>query len=277
MEYLTHQPPSPYGDCIAEVIYFRGFQPDHGIERLVPTGHPSVIFCFDGYPRHTFHNESLAPLTTLHDCWLYGMHRHYLSISAHPNSEMLVLRFQTPGALPFVHEPLIRFTDRIEPVDQALGGALQSLHLSLATASNGAAKFAVIDEWLTSRYRADLRAPAALDAAVADLRTASAQDFAAIVDRYPHSRKTLIEHFKRHVGLTPKYFHRLMRFYDVFRQLERGESVRWADIAFDCGYTDQPHFVREFRHFSGFTPEQFRAAGFEEAATNYFPLDRSSS
>lgn len=273
MEYLTHQPAPPLGDGIAEVIWFRGFQPDHSVERLVPTGHPSIICCFDGMARHTFDPQTFEPLSTLHDIWLYGMHRHHLSISAHPDSQMLVLRFQTPGALPFLHEPLDRFSDRIEPRERALRGALLALHARLSLASGGPAKFAVVDAWLAERYRPELVPPPALTATVRALRDSPATALAGIVSAYPHSHKTLIEHFKRHVGLTPKYYHRLMRFADVFRRLEAGKRVPWSEIALDCGYTDQSHFVREFRHFSGFTPAQFRAAGFDPEALNYFPLD----
>jgi AraC-like DNA-binding protein len=273
MEYLTHQPPTPLGEGVIEVIWFRGFQPDHSIERLVPTGHPSIICCFDGMPRHTFDNATHKPLTTLHDIWLYGMHRHYLSISAHPDSEMLVLRFATPGALPFLHEPLARYNDRIEPKAVALGGALGPFHAALAAAEGGPAKFAVVDAWLADRFDASLLPSPALLETVRQLRASAAGDLASVVDAYPHSHKTLIDHFKRHIGLTPKYYHRLLRFYDVFRRLEQGVAISWAEIALDCGYTDQSHFVREFRHFSGFTPAQFRAAGFEPEVSNYFPLD----
>jgi AraC-like DNA-binding protein len=34
-------------------------------------------------------------------------------------------------------------------------------------------------------------------------------------------------------------------------------AVRWADIAADCGYFDQSHFIKEFRRFAGAPPAEF--------------------
>src|SRR5215475_11746592 len=34
-------------------------------------------------------------------------------------------------------------------------------------------------------------------------------------------------------------------------------AIRWADLALDCGYYDQSHFINEFRSFSGLSPLEF--------------------
>ena len=35
-------------------------------------------------------------------------------------------------------------------------------------------------------------------------------------------------------------------------------EARLAQIAVECGYFDQSHFIREFRAFAGITPSQFQ-------------------
>ena len=34
-------------------------------------------------------------------------------------------------------------------------------------------------------------------------------------------------------------------------------AIRWTDLALGCGYYDQPHFIDEFRSFSGLSPLEF--------------------
>jgi AraC-like DNA-binding protein len=59
------------------------------------------------------------------------------------------------------------------------------------------------------------------------------------------------------VGLSPKHFCRVIRFRNsLSRMSERGGADR-VQVALDCGYYDQAHFINEFRQFSGYTPGEF--------------------
>jgi AraC-like DNA-binding protein len=71
--------------------------------------------------------------------------------------------------------------------------------------------------------------------------------------------------FLRHVGISPKAFARIARFRRLLARVgvgtgTRAAQTRWADLAADCGYADQPHMVREFRAFAGITPTQYFAS-----------------
>ncbi|MEQ9279351.1 MAG: hypothetical protein RLN83_07615, partial [Balneola sp.] len=44
---------------IESIFHFKGFNPDHSIERVVPTGHVFLIFELDGFERYTYNNKSL--------------------------------------------------------------------------------------------------------------------------------------------------------------------------------------------------------------------------
>ena len=92
--------------------------------------------------------------------------------------------------------------------------------------------------------------------------------------KYPRSQKHLIHLFKKYIGLTPKWYQRILRFNDLLKQIQNKENIAWADIAYRCGYTDQSHFIKEFKHFSGFNPREFIKKEFHQDKPNFFPLDR---
>ena len=79
-----------------------------------------MIFELDGFPRHTYDNESLKPNATFTRVWISGMHKHYISISAHENSEMFVIQFKAYGAYPFLHHPIEKLNDLVVPAEEIL-------------------------------------------------------------------------------------------------------------------------------------------------------------
>ena len=50
----------------------------------------------------------------------------------------------------------------------------------------------------------------------------------------------------------PKAVARVLRFERALRLLREGRAL--ADVAYDCGFADQPHLNREFRALGGSTP-----------------------
>jgi methylphosphotriester-DNA--protein-cysteine methyltransferase len=71
------------------------------------------------------------------------------------------------------------------------------------------------------------------------------------------SRQTVKHKFDQHVGVSPKLFGKLRRFQAVLRRLASASKVDWIKLAQDSGYYDQAHLIREFNHFTGFSPQKF--------------------
>lgn len=62
--------------------------------------------------------------------------------------------------------------------------------------------------------------------------------------------------FKEFSGFTPKLYTRIIRFQSVFNGLD-SRKVNFSQLAYQCGYYDQSHFIQEFREFSGYNPKEF--------------------
>ncbi len=71
------------------------------------------------------------------------------------------------------------------------------------------------------------------------------------------SRRSLERYFSDHVGMPPKYYARVLRFNYAFGLKRANPALDWFDIIYDCGYFDQTHFIKDFKHFTGEPPVAF--------------------
>ena len=69
--------------------------------------------------------------------------------------------------------------------------------------------------------------------------------------------RRLERRFRVQVGIAPKKLCRITRFQRFLGALRQGHPGL-ASAAVRCGYTDQAHLTRDFRHFAGLTPAAFR-------------------
>jgi AraC-like DNA-binding protein len=75
-----------------------------------------------------------------------------------------------------------------------------------------------------------------------------------VAARLQLSRRRLAELFTAEVGLSPKRYARVRRFQRARALARQARAAGWGAIALASGYSDQPHLVRDFLAFSGFSP-----------------------
>jgi AraC-like DNA-binding protein len=63
--------------------------------------------------------------------------------------------------------------------------------------------------------------------------------------------------FKYLTGVTPKMMARLIRFQNIVYTMYLNPLRRASDLAQDFGYTDQAHFIHDFKAFASLTPGEF--------------------
>lgn len=146
--------------------------------------------------------------------------------------------------------------------DAATAGALAVA----AQAQDGAQVGRLLEEILRAQADGELEAverPAG-DARVEAVCEALATEDACRIDPGALARRVGVsrEHFHRlfrtAVGMTPTHYARLARI-DRAKALLR-EGLAAAEVAAQCGFTDQAHFSRWFRRCFGVTPGNYMAA-----------------
>ncbi len=75
------------------------------------------------------------------------------------------------------------------------------------------------------------------------------------------SRRQFQRRFKQCIGVAPETYIRIIKFQKAVQLLRNGHFQRLSDIAYALNYSDQSHFIREFKNFSGHTPKVFLRKG----------------
>jgi AraC-like DNA-binding protein len=71
------------------------------------------------------------------------------------------------------------------------------------------------------------------------------------------SSRQLQRQFQDVVGVTPKTLARAIRFEEIRRRLMFAPDQSLTDLAYEFGYTDQAHFIRDFKELADRTPGEF--------------------
>jgi len=273
MKFETHILKGTLSKYIESIFHFKDFVPDHSIERVVPTGHIFIIFELDGFERHTFDKDTLKSNATFTKVWISGMHKNYLSISAHQKSEMLVIQFKPFGSYPFFHFPIHELNEKVLSAEKIFGNEILELREEILKKQTSKEKFNITESWLAKRFQQDKIPSTKLLNILEKLQIESEANYSQVVENYSKTQKHLIDQFKKYFGLTPKVFHRISRFNNILQLINNKQTVSWSQIAYQFGYSDQSHFIKEFKEFSGFNPQEFIKQDFTQDEVNFFPLD----
>ena len=63
--------------------------------------------------------------------------------------------------------------------------------------------------------------------------------------------------FTDYIGTTPKDFLRIVRMQRALYVLQQNPGSPFAQVAYECGFSDQSHMIKEFKLFSGYTPAEY--------------------
>jgi AraC-like DNA-binding protein len=213
--------------------------------------------------------------------WAVGLRDCHQLTEARGERHFMVVRFTPLGAHLFLKVPMHLLAGQSIPL-AAFDSSLSRLVMSRVSAGKSwDDRFTAVETLIAERV---LSASVSGSAAWVWNRLSAANGRIALgqlMSEIECSQRHLIKEFRTYVGLSPKMVARLFRFNLAIRTLgglsrsragedtgkpyieaaspraAGGEEISWAEIATGAGYYDQPHFIKEFRHFAGSTPADF--------------------
>jgi len=267
-----YKPSVPLGNFIETFIYYKGYQPEHQLERLLPDGQVNLVFNLLNESQFIYDNESLKAIQACNKTWFSGLRTKYITIPSGKNSEMLVVNFLKGKAYPFLEMPMQEMTDYVVESELIFNRRILELRDDIISLNAVPQKFQYLENKLYEWFQHRLLANPCIDFAVNTiLQTPQFVTMNELNAKIGYSQKHFIQMFKEHVGVNPKQFLKIARFQYALSRIESGTDPDWSGLAFNSGYYDQAHFINEFKLYSGHTPHQYWSKHWD--FLNYLPLE----
>jgi AraC-like DNA-binding protein len=163
------------------------------------------------------------------------------------------VRFRPAMSQAFLPVPAFDTTDQLMPLSNIWGADARRLTDQISEAKSAQQRIGLIDARLANA--GDTTQVQRLCASIVQQAGRVRIDDLAL--QAGLSARQLRRLFLEQVGLSPKHFCRVIRFRNSLSRLRQAGRTPWTEVALDCGYYDQAHFINEFRQFSGYTPGEF--------------------
>lgn len=254
-------PPSSRLAPFIEVIWAVRGATDYTCEAVLPNGVIELMINF-GPTQQVLAYAERRVQQDFKRFWVAGLQERSLTIASPFGCDHMGVRFKPGGAHAFFELPISELSNQVIDLDLIVGAASAAeIHERLLMATSHRERCLVIEHWLLTRRYAVHPYYATTRRAI-DLLHASGfrVSVTELCDRLGLSNRHLIDQFRRVVGVTPKSLSRITRFHSVIRAIHNVDDPDWAALAYRFNFADQPHLVREFRHFAGVTPVEFVAS-----------------
>lgn len=175
-------------------------------------------------------------------------------ISSYCDTDMVVVVFYPHTIGLFIDTPPSAFYNQ-----EISGYDLENMQLNLLAGrifecEDSESSIRLIEQWLNTRIKSSLNT-GRIGAALSEMFRFPSTSIDNLAGISCLGKKQFERLFRESVGMNPKEYGRIVRFQRALRMMQLG-SRDYAGIAYANYYSDQSHFIREFREFSSLTPKQ---------------------
>ena len=176
----------------------------------------------------------------------------------HGEGAVLGIKFRPGGFYPFCKQPLSRLTGLNVPCGELLGVDVRLTERRMFELESAEQMAELAESFLRERKpQRDAQAELAGQMTETVSRDRSICKVEELAGRFGLSVRALQRMFERYVGVSPKWVIRRFRLQEAAQQMESGHVPDWAHLAFELGYYDQAHFIKDFKSLIGKTPQEY--------------------
>ena len=242
----------------------------HSRERIFPDGCIELIFNYrDLFIKFENGIASHEQYRTM----LYGQLKKFIEVQATGSVGLFSVRFSPAGLQPFLDYDVARITTHELNISELWGTDGLELERQMLHCISNQERIILIEQFLSSRLKIvafdNQHVEYCVDALTASNGNVTIEKLAQDLNI---GKRQLERKFSAAVGLSPKYFARIIRFQNTLQLIEKHEFTSFTAVAADGGFYDQAHFIKDFKEFTGLNPKQYFSENLEMA--KHFSFDQ---
>ncbi len=235
---------------------------DASVERTVMSFPPLPENCLYFYPFETPEAEYLTQnkKVNLSSSIITGRQVNRIHLKMMHNNLTIKVGFQPGGLYRLMGVPLNKFSmDESFDSTYVLDKEIVFITEQLREATAYDQMVSIIESFLLKKLQ-HLRSKLPIDSVLPlIIKKGGLLNVDDIAQQSCVSVRQLERQFQQRIGISPKFFVRLTRFSKAWVMKENNPHLKWTTIAYECGYFDQMHLIRDFKEFAGVTPSVIEA------------------
>jgi AraC-like DNA-binding protein len=225
------------------------FYPSGYIYFVVNISGGSAATIINGYQKATPEVELLGHLTLP------------TRVSAAKGTSVLIARLYPYACSLFFPNPIADFTNYATDLYQAFSPEISDFYDQMMNCALLTEKVRVLDDFLLQRLKKneDRYRKTLMVAQICNFLGEDGEKIETghLSSKLGFSERYLQKLFHEKVGLSPAALFSVFRFNKALN-LVLASELSLTSVAYDCGYYDQAHFIKEFKKFTGIKPSEAR-------------------
>lgn len=258
MNYQTYNPSpllAPLVKCFWSLEFPATPEPEKQV--IVPDGCMELIIHYgDLYQQFLADGSSLIQPRS----FVFGQISDTLEIAPTGYTGMIAARFHPDGFTPLASIPLVDMENRAVDLVELFGEEGRQLEQAVLAVEENDQRIQLIEAFLLSRLQRSEVVDQAVKSCVEILLREDGQlKIEDLAIQLHTQRRQLERKFKTAIGLSPKQLSKIIRLQSTLKQMYEQEGLNLTEFAYQNGYFDQSHFIKDFKEFTGTNPKQFYA------------------
>jgi AraC-like DNA-binding protein len=224
-------------------------------QRVLPDGCMEMIFHYDDLFRQYFEDGSsiIQPRS-----FVFGQITTYIEIAPTGTTGLVSARFLPDGLKPFLEIPVSALANKAVDIGHVFGEKGTLLEKNIIAAADNQQRIQFIEAFLLSRL-ADPQTISTITKDCIDIifKSQGQLDVMELAGKLKINRRNMERKFTAAIGMSPKQLSRVVRLQATLKMLEQKSFTSLTSLAYENGYYDQAHFIKDFKEFTGLSPKSF--------------------